>query len=73
MASTAGSRVRAYIPAKKPCAAPVEDHREKLTDAQQAKEELLDDLMGDVRKCFSTKSKPEKEALALAISKIASS
>jgi len=51
----------------------VEDHREKLTDAQQAKEELLDDLMGDVRKCFSTKSKPEKEALALAISKIASS
>jgi len=42
-------------------------------EALKAREDLLDDLMTDARKCFATKSAAERKAIAAAISKIANS
>jgi hypothetical protein len=66
MASATRPRVKAFIPAKKKPSA-------LLVDARAARKELLDDLMGDAKKCLSTKNKAEQKAFFLAVRKIAAS
>lgn len=79
MASTARSRMRAVRSPKataktSPATAPQSGNTyKKPVDPAKAKRELLDDLMGDVRKCFANKSTTEQRSVAFAIGKIARS
>jgi hypothetical protein len=68
MASATQSRTLACKPQK-----PSTPRRASTLEAKKAKEELLDDLMNDARKCLATKSIAERKAIASAINKIAHS
>jgi hypothetical protein len=65
MASPARAPINSYIPTKKKAGT--------FSEAQDARRELLNDLMGDAKKCLATKNKTQRKALALAIKKIAES
>jgi hypothetical protein len=79
MAVASRSSIRAYRPTKPTpkmsiaAAAQSEIAHKTLIDPTEAKRELLDDLMGDVEKCLSNKSRAEQKAVASMISKIARS
>ncbi|MGD0347544.1 MAG: hypothetical protein ABSA85_12350 [Terracidiphilus sp.] len=66
MASATQSRTLAYKPLK-----PSTPRKASALEAQKAREELLDDLMNDARKCLATKSVAERKTIASAINKIA--
>jgi len=68
MAFATRLRTVAYRPSKSSTSRKISAH-----EAQKAKEDLLDDLMNDARKCFAGKSAAERKAIAFAISKIANS